>query len=103
MLHGFVDVFKRRLTTLGRDAKGRLPAVRVAEEGADIAGRMLTMAIRALDYLPPTDLEFGDFLSALITSDLEIKPDDSRYGVRDALRRSFAGFGIKPTSKGGRW
>ena len=101
MLHGFVDVFKRRLITLGRDAKGRLPAVRVAEEGADIAGRMLTMAIRALDYLPPTDLEFGDFLSALITSDLEIKPDDSRYGVREAMRRSFAAFGIKPTSKGG--
>lgn len=101
MLHGFVDVFKRRLITLGRDAKGRLPAVRVAEEGADIAGRMLTMAIRALDYLPPTDLEFGDFLSALVTSDIEIKPDDSRYGVRDAMRRSFAAFGIEPTSKGG--
>lgn len=101
MLHGFVDVFKRRLITLGRDAKGRLPGVRVAEEGADIAGRMLTMAIRALDYLPPTDLEFGDFLSALITSDLEIKPDDSRYGVREAMRRSFAEFGIKPTSSGG--
>jgi hypothetical protein len=109
MLHGFVDVFKRRLTTLGRDDKGRLPAARVAEEGADIAGRMMTMAIRALDYLPPTDLEFGDFLSALITSDLEIKPDDSRYGVREALRRSFASFGIRPASKGrrgdeaGRW
>jgi hypothetical protein len=101
MLHGFLDVFKRRLTTLGRDASGRLPAARVAEEGADIAGRMLTMAIRALDYLPPTDVDFGDFLSALITSDLQIKPDDGRYGVRDALRRSFSAFGIAPASTGG--
>jgi hypothetical protein len=102
MLGAFLDVFKERLTTLGRDARGRLPAVRIAEEGADISSRMLTMSIRALDYLPPTDLEFGDFLSALITSDLEIRPDDHRYGVRSALRRSFAAFGIEPTSKYGR-
>lgn len=102
MLGAFLEVFKARLTTLGRDARGRLPAVRIAEEGADISSRMLTMSIRALDYLPPTDLEFGDFLSALITSDLEIRPDDSRYGVRSALRRSFAAFGIAPTSAYGR-
>lgn len=101
MLRAFLDVFRERLTSLGRDTNGRLPAVRVAEEGADIAGRMLTMAIRALDYLPPTDLEFGDFLSALITSDLEIRADDSRYGVRSSLRRSFAAFGIQPTSRYG--
>jgi hypothetical protein len=109
MLGAFLDVFKERLTSLGRDAEGRLPAVRIAEEGADISSRMLTMAIRALDYLPPTDLEFGDFLSALITSDLEIRPDDRRYRVRAALRGSFAAFGIRPTSRygagdeSGRW
>ena len=73
MLHAFLDVYRNRLQSLGRDAHGRLPAARVAEEGADIAGRLLTMAIRALDYLPTTDLEFGDYLSALITSDLEIR------------------------------
>ena len=101
MLRALLTVFKQRLETLGQDANGRLPAARVAEEGADIAGRLLTMAIRALDYLPATDVEFGDFLSALITSDLEIRPDDSRYRVRDALRASFAAFGIAPTSSGG--
>ena len=59
------------------------------------------MAIRALDYTPATDLAFGDVLSALITSDLEIRPDDSRYGIRTALRTAFADFGIAPSSRHG--
>jgi hypothetical protein len=108
VLHTFLDIYRRRLTTLGRDSHGVLPARRVAEEGADIAQRLLTMAIRSLDYLPPTDVEFGDFLSALITSDLEIRPDDSRFHARDALRRAFRSFGIVPAStyyqdEEGRW
>ena len=41
-------------------AANQLPETRVVEEGADIAERMLTMAIRALDYMPTTDIEFGD-------------------------------------------
>ncbi len=107
MLHAFLDVYRERLSTLGRDTRNRLPQARVAEEGADIAERMLVMAIRAIDYLPPTDVEFGDYLSALVTSDFEIRPDDSRYHVRDHLRRAFARFGIAPTSsyggEEGRW
>ena len=105
MLHAFLAVYRARLVTLGRDMKNRLPPQRVAEEGADIADRMLTMAIRALDYMPPTDIEFGDYLSALLTSDLEIRPDDSRYRVREHLRAAFQSFGIRPTSKyqEGRW
>jgi hypothetical protein len=85
--------------------KNRLPPKRVAEEGADIADRMLTMAIRALDYMPPTDIEFGDYLSALLTSDLEIRPDDSRYDLRKHLRAAFHAFGIHPAStyQQGRW
>jgi hypothetical protein len=101
MLRAFLQVYLRRLTSLGRDAQGQLPAVRVAEEGADLAERMLTMCIRALDYLPPTDLDFGDFLSAVITSDLEIRLDDRRFGVRNAFRNSFRSFGITPTSEYG--
>ena len=105
MLHAFLDVYRGRLSSLGRDMKNRLPPERVAEEGADIADRMLTMSIRALDYMPPTDIEFGDYLSALLTSDLEIRPDDSRYDVRKHLRAAFNAFGIRPTSayQQGRW
>jgi hypothetical protein len=101
MLRAFLKVFRARLETLGRDQRGQLPATRIAEEGADIAGRLMTLSIRALDYLPPTDVEFGDFLSAMITSDREIHPDDSRYHMRDALRAGFSDFGIRPASTRG--
>jgi hypothetical protein len=98
MLHAFVKAYEARLKTLGRDTNGRLPAMRVAEEGADIAERMLTMSIRALDYTPPVDLSFEDYLSAMVTSDLEIRPDDSRYNLRKHLLDGFAAFGFTPAS-----
>jgi hypothetical protein len=107
VLHAFLSAYEKRLRTLGLDSDGRLPAVRVAEEGADIADRLLTMSIRALDYLPPTDVTFGDFISALLTSDLEMRPDDSRYHLRDHLVKGFEAFGFSPSSsyagETGRW
>lgn len=107
MLRAFLSAYEARLKTLGLDAEGRLPAVRVAEEGADIADRLLTMSIRALDYMPPTDATFGDYISALLTSDLEMRPDDSRYHLRRHLVDGFAAFGFHPSSsyagETGRW
>ena len=41
MLQAFLAVYHARLRTLGKGSNGRLPGVRVAEEGADIADRML--------------------------------------------------------------
>ena len=65
------------------------------------------MAIRAIDYTPCVHLEFGDFLSAMLTADYEIRPDDSKYWFRRHLRESFAAFGITPASHRpameGRW
>jgi hypothetical protein len=107
VLRGFLAAYYERLKTLGLDARGRLPASRVAEEGADIAERLLTIVIRALDYMPPTDITFGDFISALLTSDREIRPDDSRYRLRTHLLDGFAAFGFEPASsyrgEAGRW
>jgi len=54
------------------------------------------MWIRALDYMPPVHLEFPDALSAALTADLEVRPDDSRHKVRQHIRESFASYGIKP-------
>jgi hypothetical protein len=48
---------------------------------------------RALDYCPPVDITFGDFLRAVLTSDLDFHPDD-RDGVRDALMQAFRLRGI---------
>ena len=107
MLRAFLGAYRERLKTLGLDSDGKLPPERVAEEGADIAERLLTMSIRALDYMPPTDISFGDYISALLTSDLEIRPDDSRYDLRQHLVEGFADFGFFPSSsyggQAGRW
>ncbi len=82
----------------GSKPSGQLDRERVILEAADTAQRLLNLSIRALDYAPPVHLQFGDFLSAILTSDHEIVPDDSRYGFRNALRRSFAQYGIRPSS-----
>lgn len=82
----------------GKPQAKRVAAWRVEEEGAKAAGHLLNVMIRAIDYLPPVHLEFGDFLSAALTADWQVYPDDSQYGYRPALRESFANYGIEPTS-----
>jgi hypothetical protein len=98
MMRTFVDVWTRRLETLGSIERDYLDLGRVAEEGAEIAEVLLTMAIRAIDYTPPIHIEFGDYLSALVTADSEVRPDDSRYELRQSLLYWFGRYGIKPAS-----
>lgn len=95
ILNAFLEVWDRRVVALAITERKR-----VVEEGAQIAEHLLTMAIRALDYSPPTDIRFGDYLSALLTADFESCRGDARHGLRPALIRSFARFGIRPTSRG---
>jgi hypothetical protein len=98
VMNAFVRAWSDRMDDLRRISDGYLDLQRVAEEGRNAADYLLTMCIRALDYTPPIHLEFGDFLSAIITADLELTPSDSRYGYRDQLRSSFADFGIDPAT-----
>jgi hypothetical protein len=53
------------------------------------------MCIRAIDYLPPVDVTFGDFLRALITADADFFPDDPRR-YRLAFIEAFRNRGIYP-------
>lgn len=100
MINAFIGVWCRRIEPLiDSSSTGTLDRDRAIEEGTTAAGHLLTMAIRALDYCPPVDLQFGDFLSAVLTADQEIQPDDSKFGYREALRSVFADYGIEPTSK----
>ena len=64
-----------------------------AEEGAKSAKHLLNMVIRALDYTPPAEMEFADFLDAILVSDQEMAPDDE-LKYRDKLKASFKKFGI---------
>lgn len=93
---GLDNRLNHRLTSA--EAARRVEMWRVVEEGATAARHLLNLLIRALDYMPPVDICFGDMLSAAITADAEAYPDDTKYSYRNILHGSFAAFGIKPTS-----
>jgi hypothetical protein len=76
---------------VGPDLIGRL-----ATEASRSALNVLTMYIRAFDYLPPVHVSFGDFLRAVVTADWELAPDDPG-GQRAALIESFRRRGIYAT------
>lgn len=94
ILHTFVEMWTHRLEPL--KAAGTLDRARTAEEGSAAARHLLEMSIRAIDYCPPVEFEYEDFLAAMLVCDQEVSPDDP-YGYRDALKETFASFGIEPS------
>lgn len=102
----FLKIYKRRilepvrLATNGSEVlpPGALPSG-LADVLTDIASKtaehVLLMCIRALDYCPPVDITFGDYLRAIITADRDLVPDD-RLGYRVAFVSAFAERGIYP-------
>ncbi|MET0414765.1 MAG: hypothetical protein ABW022_01935, partial [Actinoplanes sp.] len=68
---------------------------RMSRAAAVTAGEVQQMCIRALDYLPPAGVTFGDFLRALVTADRDIDPEDPEHR-RVAVLEAFRGYGIVP-------
>ncbi len=68
---------------------------RLAAEAAKAAQHVLTMCIRALDYCPPVDITFGEYLRAIITADTDCVPDDDLH-YRVAFIEAFRRRGIYP-------
>ncbi len=68
---------------------------RLAGEAAKVAQRLLTICIRALDYLPPLDVTYGDYVRGLITADVDMVPNDERH-YRVALISALRDWGIYP-------
>jgi hypothetical protein len=66
---------------------------RLAKEASKVAAQWLNICIRALDYCPPVDITFGDYLRALITADRDLVPDDKR-SYRVAFVDAFRAHGI---------
>ncbi len=102
----FVRMYENRIGDLRRIATGGtgvLPrgeihpdlAGRFAEEAVRLAQRVLMICVRALDYLPPVDITFGDYLRALITADADLVPNDS-HRYRLAFIDAFRQRGIYP-------
>jgi hypothetical protein len=103
MMRAFLSAWVKRIKVVGEQD---VSIKWVAEQGADIADLLLTMSIRAIDYTPPIHIKFGDFLSALLTADYEVRADDSRYRLRDELKTQMGKFGIVPpptAQPDGRW
>ena len=99
MMHSFLTMWTRRIADLGLFSGNQRNLDSVIDEGAKAADNLLTMTIRALDYCPPVDLSFSDYLAALLTADAEAVPDDSRFGYRAQILKSFAAYGIDPPKK----
>lgn len=104
----FIAIYKARIADLLRiytGGTGVMPkgaihpdlVSRLADEASKSAGHVLTMCIRALDYLPPVDVTFFEFLRALITADYDLVSDD-RYNYRVAFVEAFRRRGIYPVN-----
>jgi subtilase family protein len=68
---------------------------RLSDEAAKSADHVLNMCIRAIDYLPPVDVTFFEYLRALITADYDLVSDD-RLKYRVAFVEAFRRRGIYP-------
>ena len=73
---------------LGRVSLSEALVKAIAQEACDVAGQFLNICIRAIDYCPPADMEFGEYLRAIITADGDLERTD-KWGFREALMRSF--------------
>ena len=106
MFDAFLTIYRSRVADLLRIAtrgSGILPAGsisedltnRLAREAAKSAQHLLTISIRALDYCPPVDITFGDYLRALITADVDLVPEDDHH-YRVAIIEAFRKRGLYP-------
>jgi hypothetical protein len=103
----FQTIYKSRVEDLLRIAtngSGVLPlgelhpdlVRRMAAEAAKTAQHVLTMCVRALDYCPPVDITFGDYLRAIITADADLVANDY-LNYRIAFTEAFRKRGIYPS------
>jgi quinol monooxygenase YgiN len=106
LFDSYLTMYRERVADLMRIATGGsgvLPAgalppdltKRLAKEASRTAQHLLTMCIRALDYCPPVDITFGDYLRALITADVDLVPEDEHH-YRVAIIEAFRRRGIYP-------
>ncbi len=74
-------------------------AARLTDDVTAVARHFLKMCIRALDYCPPFDVCFGDFLQAIITADRDLVQYDM-YDYRGAIIDAFRSRGVVPRRAG---
>lgn len=106
VFRAFLNMYESRTADLFRIATqgtGVLPpgdihpdlVNRLAEAAAKSATHLLEICIRGLDYCPPVDITFGDYLRAIITADTDLYPEDE-HNYRVAILEAFVEWGIVP-------
>jgi hypothetical protein len=106
VFNAFLSVYKWRIADLLRISTGGSGVLspgachpdlikRLAGEASDTARHILQICIQSLDYCPPVDIDFGDYLRALITADVELVKDDT-FNYRLAIIEAFRQWGIYP-------
>ena len=106
MFDAYLAIYRARVSDLIRLATGGsgvIPAgalppdlvSRLTAEAAKTARHILGICIRALDYCPPVDPTFPDYLRGLITADVDIVNDDD-WHYRVAIIEAFRRRGIYP-------
>ena len=106
VFEAFLTIYKRkaaRYIRLASNGLGVLPAGDLpadlqsvlADKASRLASQFLSILIRAIDYCPPVDLRFGEYLRAMITADYDLVPDDI-WGYREALIDAFLRRNVYP-------
>jgi hypothetical protein len=106
MFDAFLAIYRNRTRDLLRIATGGTGVLplgdlhpdlveRLAQEASKTARHLLLMCIRAIDYCPPVDVTYGDYMRALITADFDLVPEDDR-NYRVAIIEAFRAWGIYP-------
>ena len=100
----FLKIYKKKAQRILRIASGGTGVLPdgelhpdLVEELAKIASKtaesVLRICVRALDYCPPLDITFGDYLRAIITADFDMVENDE-HGYRAAFVEAFQQRGI---------
>jgi hypothetical protein len=106
LFDAFIEIYEAQsadLLRLATGGTGILPAGsippdlvnRLAAEAAKAASHLLNICIRGLDYCPPVDITFGDYVRAVITADYDLVRNDDR-GYRVAIVEAIRNWGIWP-------
>lgn len=106
VFEAFITIYKSRVKDLLRIATGGTGVLpqgelhpdlvnRLANEASKAAKHVLNMCIRALDFCPPVDITFGDYLRGIITADMAIEFNDE-WNYRLAFIAAFRRRGIYP-------
>jgi hypothetical protein len=103
VMEAFLVVFRQRARIYRRLAKAMRPSEShslpkelvelLSAQVAKLANHFLCIVIRAIDYCPPVDIRFGEYLRAMITADRDLIPDDL-CDYRGALIRAFRRRGV---------